>query len=192
MLGHILERNLMRNPNRLVFVDFPSNEIEKSAKFYEKVFGWNVERRVPDRFCRIVPGGFYKNPDNTDSEINNLHMGLFNVENARPHPTEDSTEPRTLSSGRTTRAWILVSEDDTQDRILETAERLGAKILWKDHYWHEFNGHNSSFVDPWGNQIMLWSKPEDAIEDYGTHTVVGEPNLPEHWTQEYAYKSLEE
>jgi len=162
--------------------------MEASARFYEEVFGWVVERRVPDLFCRIVPGGFYKNPDNSDSEINNLHMGIFNVENVRPHPEPESAEPRNLSTGRTTRAWILVSEDDSQDRILETAERLGAKILWKDHYWHEFNGHNSSFLDPWGNQIMLWSKPEDAIEDYDTHTVIGTPTLPEQWTQEQAYK----
>ena len=59
-------------------------------------------------------------------------------------------------------------EEDSQDRILETAEELGAKILWKDHYWHEFNGLNSSFIDPWGNQIMLWTKPEGFIEDYDT------------------------
>ena len=113
-------------------------------------------------------------------------MVIFNVENARPHPEENGAEPRVLSSGRTTRAWILVGDDDSQERILEAAERLGAKILWKDHYWHEFNGLNSSFIDPWGNQINLWSKPEGAIEDYDTHKVIGEPELPSHWTQEGA------
>ena len=50
----------MTAPNRLVFVDFPTDEIEASAVFYEKVFGWTVERRIPDLFCRIVPGGYYK------------------------------------------------------------------------------------------------------------------------------------
>ncbi len=42
-------------PNTLVFVDFPSDDIEASAEFYEEVFGWEVERRVPNLFCRIVP-----------------------------------------------------------------------------------------------------------------------------------------
>ena len=69
----------MSNPNRLVFVDFPTDEIEASVKFYEEVFGWEVERRIPDLFCRIVPGGYFKNPDDSDSEIQNLHMGIFNV-----------------------------------------------------------------------------------------------------------------
>ena len=50
----------MTTPNRLVFVDFPTDEMEDSAVFYEKVFGWTVERRIPDLFCRIVPGGYYK------------------------------------------------------------------------------------------------------------------------------------
>ena len=48
-------------PNTLVFVDFPSNDVEASAKFYEEVFGWEVERRLPNLFCRIVPGGQFKN-----------------------------------------------------------------------------------------------------------------------------------
>ena len=175
----------MTAPNRLVFVDFPTDEIEASAVFYEKVFGWTVERRIPDLFCRIVPGGSYKNPDNSDSEIQNLHLGIHNVANARPHPKPEGAEPRTLSEGgRSIRAWILVSEEDSQDRILKTAEELGAKILWRDHYWHEFNGLNSSFIDPWGNQIMLWTKPEGFTEDYDTHTVEGTPKIPSDWTFE--------
>ena len=175
----------MTSPNRLVFVDFPTDEMEASAIFYEKVFGWTVERRIPDLFCRIVPGGYYKNPNNTDSEIQNLHLGIHNVANARPHPKPEGDEPRALSEGgRSIRAWILVSEEDSQDRILETAEELGAKILWKDHYWHEFNGLNSSFIDPWGNQIMLWTKPEGFIEDYDPHTVEGKPEIPNNWTSE--------
>ena len=89
----------MTAPNRLVFVDFPTDEIEASAVFYEKVFGWTVERRIPDLFCRIVPGGYYKNPDNSDSEIQNLHLGIHNVANARPHPKPEGAEPRTLSEG---------------------------------------------------------------------------------------------
>ncbi len=90
-----------------------------------------------------------------------------------------------MSSGvRTTRAWVLVDEDDSQDRILEAAEKRGATILWKEHYWFEFNGLSSSFIDPWGNQINLWSKPVGFIEDFDSHTVLGRPDLQPHWTSE--------
>jgi predicted enzyme related to lactoylglutathione lyase len=65
--------------------------------------------------------------------------------------------------------WVLVSPDDSVDRILSTAEKLGAEILWRDHYWKEFNGINAGFRDPWGNEINLWIKagnPPQVPEDY--------------------------
>ena len=54
--------------------------------------------------------------------------------------------------------WILVGDGQSEEKILATAERLGAKVLWRNHYWKEFNGFNSAFVDPWGNEIILWGK----------------------------------
>jgi len=51
-----------------------------------------------------------------------------------------------------------VSADDSVERIMSTAEELGAKPLWRDHYWKEFNGYNHAFRDPWGNEIVLWVK----------------------------------
>jgi hypothetical protein len=81
--------------------------------------------------------------------------------------------PRTLSGdGRKARIWILIGEDDSADRILAAAERLGAKILWRDHYWKEFNGYNHAFADPWGNEIILWGKAGEN------------PGIPEHFTRE--------
>jgi hypothetical protein len=76
------------------------------------------------------------------------------------------------SGGRTVRVWILVSDDDNQDRILDTAEKLGASILWRNHYWKEFNGFNGAFLDPWGNTIVLWTKGGD------------DPQIPEDFTHE--------
>jgi hypothetical protein len=35
----------------------------------------------------MVPGGFFKNKDGTDSQIGNLHLGIFDAANARPTPT---------------------------------------------------------------------------------------------------------
>ena len=46
-----------------------------------------------------------------------------------------------------------MADDDSDERILETAVRLGATELWRKHYWAEFNGFNSAFVDPWGNTL---------------------------------------
>jgi hypothetical protein len=89
-------------------------------------------------------------------------MGIFQAANARPHPDPAGVEPRDVSrSGRTARTWILVSDDDSMDRILAEAESRGAEILWRDHYWAEFNGFNAAFIDPWGNTMVLWVKGGD-------------------------------
>lgn len=159
----------MTQPNTLIFVDVPSDDPEASATFYAEVFGWEVEPRPAGVFHRIVPGGHFPLDDGSPSPIGNLHMGIFNAANARPHPDPDGVEPRHLSKdGRTTRTWILVSEDDTQDRILDTAERLGGTVLWRDHYWKEFNGYSGAFLDPWGNTFVLWGKggDEPSMEGY--------------------------
>lgn len=163
----------MPSPNTLIFVDFPSDDPEASANFYAEVFGWVVEGRPAGVFHRAVPGGHFPLEDGSPSPIGNLHMGIFNVNNARPHPDPAGVEPRELSrSGRTARTWVLVADDDTEDRILEAAERLGATILWRNHYWAEFNGFSGAFVDPWGNTLLTWTKGGDN------------PVVPEGWTAE--------
>jgi predicted enzyme related to lactoylglutathione lyase len=149
----------MTQPNTLIFVDFPSDDPAASAVFYTEVFGWAVEPRPADVFYRIVPGGHFPLDDGSPSAVGNLHMGVFDAANARPHPDTAGVEPRTLSTGgRTARTWILVGEDDSQDRILDTAARLGGTVQWRNHYWAEFNGNSGAFTDPWGNTFVLWSK----------------------------------
>lgn len=91
-----------------------------------------------------------------------MHLGIFNVVNVRPHPNTNGVEPRDLSRvGRSTRVWILVSDDDSEERILNTAEKLGATVLWRNHYWKEFNGFSGAFIDPWGNTLIAWTKGGD-------------------------------
>jgi catechol 2,3-dioxygenase-like lactoylglutathione lyase family enzyme len=146
-------------PNTLIFVDFPSDDTEACAAFYAKVFGWTVEGRPTGVFHRAVPGGFFPLEDGSDSPIGNLHLGIYDVRNARPHPDPAGVEPRTLmSGGRGLRVWILVSDDDTEDAILGRAEAEGATVLWRHHYWAEFNGFNGAFCDPWGTDVVLWTK----------------------------------
>ncbi len=163
----------MTYPNTLIFVDFPSDDPSASAVFYNEVFGWEVEGRPEGVFHRIVPGQNFQIDDGTQGPTGNLHMGIHNVANARPHPDPAGVEPRELSrSGRSLRIWILVSDDDSSDAIMERALARGATELWRDHYWAEFNGFNAAFEDPWGNHIILWTKGGE------------DPQIPEGWTNE--------
>src|ERR1700712_5005035 len=117
----------MSKPNTLIFVDFPSPDPAASAAFYAGGFGWVVEPRPANVFYRIVPGGHFPLDSGEPSPIGNLHMGLYDAANARPHPDREGVEPRELArGGRTARTWILVDDNDSEDRILDTAERLGA------------------------------------------------------------------
>lgn len=162
----------MATPNTLIFVDLTSDDPAAAGEFYAKVFGWTNEGRPKGVFHRLVPGGNMKNPDGSDSPIGNLHIGIHNCGNVRPHPEPDGTEPRNLAEGRRARLWVLVSPDDSVDRILDTAKEMGAEILWRNHFWKEFNGINAGFRDPWGNEINLWIKAGDP------------PQVPDDYTRE--------
>lgn len=151
--------------NTLIFVDLASDDPAAAGEFYAQVFGWENDARPHGIYHRMVPGGFFKNKDGTDSAIGNLHLGIFDAANARPHPEPAGVEPRTLSAGgRKPRIWVLIGDEDSPERILGKAEELGATILWRNHYWREFNGYNHAFADPWGNEIVLWGKAGENPE----------------------------
>ena len=163
----------MPYPNTLIFVDFPSDDPAASAAFYSEVFGWVVEPRPEGVFHRIVPGQNFKIDDGSQGPTGNLHMGISNVANRRPHPKPEGAEPRQLSTGgHGTRTWILVSDDDDADSIMQRALDLGATELWSHHYWAEFNGFSDAFLDPWGNELVLWTKGGDDAQ------------IPDGWTAE--------
>ncbi|MEK7423338.1 MAG: VOC family protein [Actinomycetota bacterium] len=160
-------------PNTLIFVDFPSDDVEACASFYGDVFGWEVQGRPAGVFHRGVPGGFFPLEAGSPSTVGNLPVGFNHVRNCRPHPDPMGVEPRHLArDGRGVRVWILVSDDDSEDAILGRAEQHGATILWRRHYWAEFNGFNGAFEDPWGTTVVLWTKA-------GT-----DPVIPEEYTSE--------
>ncbi len=153
-------------PNTLIFVDFPTSEPERAAAFYREVFGWEVEPRPEGVFYRIVPGGEFPLDDGSPSGVGNLHLGLFDAATAMPDPNQPpagGTEapPR---SAWAPRIYVLVSDDDSEDAILARAEGLGAEVLWRGWYWKEFNGFHAAFRDPWGSEIILWSKAGDDPE----------------------------
>ena len=89
----------MPYPNTLIFVDFPSSDPAASAAFYAEVFGWLVEPRPEGVFYRIVPGQHFQLDDGSPSPIGNLHMGIYDAANARPHPETAGVEPRELADG---------------------------------------------------------------------------------------------
>jgi len=158
----------MVTPNTLIFVDLASDDPAAAGRFYAEVFGWQDDHRPLGVFHRMVPGGNFLNKDGSESEIGNLHLGIFNAANARPHPDPDGVEPRGLADGgRKARIWILVGDGQSHVDILDKAVARGATLLWKDHYWKEFNGYNHAFRDPWGNEIVLWVKagPDPKVPD---------------------------
>ncbi|MBS0961257.1 MULTISPECIES: VOC family protein [Acetobacter] len=157
----------------LIFVDIPADDPSAAATFYAEVFGWRNDPKPEGLYHRMVPGGQFMNPDGTESLIGNLHIGIFKADNARPHPDAGGTEPKIIAqSGRKPRIWLLIGDDDTAERILTAACARGAKELWRDHYWSTFNGYNHAFMDPWGNEIILWGKA-------GQH-----PDIPDSYTRE--------
>ena len=175
----------MTYPNTLVYVDFPADDVDAANRYYAEVFGWEVEERIPGLYHRIVPGQNFKVDDGSQGPTGNLHMGIAKASDMRPCPDPNPPAPTNLNpGGRAARAWILVSEDDSFERILEAADRLGGTVLWTNHFWTEFGGANASFVDPWGNQFMLWQHLEGVEQDPDTHELVGEAPLPDGWTIE--------
>lgn len=149
----------MSKPNTLIFVDMPSDDPAAAGRFYADVFGWRNDDKPAGIYHRMVPGGNFINADGSDSAIGNLHLGIFDAANARPHPEPAGVAPRGLGTdSRKPRIWILISDDDSAERILGAAQERGATILWRDHYWATFNGYNHAFRDPWGNEILLWGK----------------------------------
>ena len=163
----------MSQPNTLIFVDLAADDPAAAGRFYSEVFGWQDDQRPAGLYHRMVPGGTFPRSDGTDSGVGNLHLGIFKAANARPHPDPAGAEPRALSrDGRKARVWILVGDGQTADAILALAVQRGASVLWRRHYWAEFNGFNDAFRDPWGNEIVLWSKAGPA------------PAIPEGYTRE--------
>jgi hypothetical protein len=158
----------MPTPNTLIFVDLAADDPAAAGRFYSEVFGWQDDARPLGLFHRMVPGGNFRNPDGAESQIGNLHLGIFKAENARPHPDPAGVAPRTLAAdGRKARIWIEVGEGQSPEQIIGQALERGAVLLWRNHYWKEFNGFNHAIRDPWGNEIILWVKggPDPSIPD---------------------------
>ncbi len=131
-------------PNTLVFVDFPTPDIDATTKFYEELFGWTIEPKPQGDFHRIVPG-------------EGLHLGLFSSATQTPDPNPDAAAAAATPSGLQPRTYILV--DQPAQHYVDKAVALGATKLWDEGYWDTFDGYHASFRDPWGNQIVLWWKP---------------------------------
>jgi len=129
--------------NRLVFVDLPASDIEAASAFYKDLFGWTINGRPQGVFHEIVPD---EGP----------RLGLWSEAEQVPDPSPRPPQPR---SGFSPRTYIAV--DGPPRDYLNRAVILGATVLWEQCYWEEFDGHHASFLDPWGNQIVMWWRPDD-------------------------------
>ena len=89
----------MPYPNTSIFMDLATDDPEAAGNFYAAVFGWVNKSRPTGVFHRLVPGQNFINPDDSQSEIGNFHLGIFNANNVRPHPEPKGVEPRVLSDG---------------------------------------------------------------------------------------------
>jgi hypothetical protein len=88
-------------PNTLIFVDMPSDDPAAAGRFYAEVFGWQNDEKPAGVYHRMVPGGQFPNPDGSDSQIGNLHLGIFDAANARgPIPTSPASRPAPSRDGR--------------------------------------------------------------------------------------------
>ena len=76
--------------------------------------------------------------------------------------------------------------EDNQLPQMDEAHVIGDRgtELWRRHFWTEFGGANASFLDPWGNQLMLWAHLDGVEVDEDTHEVIGEASLPDDFTIE--------
>ena len=164
----------MAYPNTLIFVDLASDDPEAAGAFYAEVFGWVNEGRPAGVFHRLDPGDKFLNPDQSKSEIGNLHLGIHNAANARPHPNPDGVEPRGLSEGgRKARIWILVSDDDSPPSgYCLPPSGSAQKFSGATTTGPNSTARTSAFRDPWGNEIVLWIKAGDP------------PQIPENFTRE--------
>lgn len=136
--------------NTLVFVDLPTPDPVAAQRFYEELFGWTINPRPAGEFHQIVPG-------------EGLHLGLFNSGTQPPDP---DPAPKPSRQGVQPRTYILV--DDAPQVYLDKAVSLGATKLWDEHWWGEFNGFHASFLDPWGNQMVMWEAKDKRDERLGT------------------------
>ena len=74
----------MSYPNTLIFVDLASDDPAAAGEFYAEVFGWENDPRPHGEFHRMVPGQNFLNPDGSQSEIGNLHLGIHNTKTRVP------------------------------------------------------------------------------------------------------------
>ena len=164
----------MTGPNTLIFVDLPSDDPEASGTVLRRSLRLGG-RRPPGR---CVPPHRARRPLPARATAHRRRSATSTwASTTSPTPARTPTRPASSrgavsDQGRTARVWILVSDDDSDERILDTAVGLGATELWRHHYWAEFNGFNSAFLDPWGNTL-------DAV-DQGRRR----PVVPEGWTRE--------
>ena len=160
----------MTHPNVLVFVDFPSSDVNE-ARFTPRCSTGRLRTASPTPSLALCP------------------VATSRMKTARPAKSAPPTwVSPTLPTCGPIRTWthepthptpvasdagrIMVSEDDSFERILETVVRLGGTELWRA-LLDRIRRLQRIVPRSWGNQIMLWQHLPDTETDDDTHEVVG-------------------
>jgi predicted enzyme related to lactoylglutathione lyase len=99
--------------NTLVFVDLPASDLHGATRFYEELFGWQINPRPAGEFHQIVPG-------------EDLHLGLFSDGKQPPDPHPKAVQPRSPNQPRLYPSRVYIKVDDRPELYVDKAVALGA------------------------------------------------------------------
>lgn len=124
--------------HRIIHVQLQVPSIADATQFYSNVFGWTI-KKIPE-----LPGfaNWYV------SSHSNEAMGSFQ-ENS-----DDKPSTGTVS---------LFINTDNIEATLRKIEEFGGSILQQKQQIAANFGYSAQFLDPFGNQMVLWSPEEGAI-----------------------------
>ena len=129
--------------NKIVHFELPADNVERAKEFYEKMFGWKIEK-VPDMDYWM---------------ISTVEVG----EDRKP------VEPGAINGGMFKREAgdvpVVIADVPSVDEYLEKAVSLGAKIHIEKRSVGEF-GWYAQIEDTEGNVMGIWEtmqkqKPEN-------------------------------
>jgi hypothetical protein len=123
-----------------VHFDIPADDVENLKQFYEKVFGWKIEKTPgPIDYWMI-----YTVP--VDEEGRPTEIGVNGGMMKREHPEQKIT------------SYILV---ESVDEYAKKIEESGGKIIVPKTAVPSM-GYWAYFADPDGNMLAIWEENKEA------------------------------
>lgn len=127
--------------NKVFWFDIPTNDIDQSAGFYNKLFGWDVQPRHPD----------------DEKDALSFRMAFTSETDERYTPKT----PGSVNGGVVTRdigitqPTILIEVENVDEKIKEVLA-AGGKIVREKVHLPLATGYFAYVTDPEGNIFGLW------------------------------------